>query len=181
LSAFGGIIGLNQPIDVSTATAIVRPSSAVVAAVTPEAAAILHAKPNMRVVTGDFTIAASGRAHTREVRSILGAILVQRRDEVTEAREEWPSAGLKVVTRRQPTAEEWQALRFAWRVMAHVKSNTVIFTDRHRTRAIGAGQMSRVDAVNIATMKAGGWRLTAERLLAGTVARRAPTPVQRCG
>ena len=95
---------------------------------------------------------------------------MQRRDEVTEGREEWPSAGLKVVTRRQPTAEEWQALRFAWRVMAHVKSNTVIFTDRHQTRAIGAGQMSRVDAVNVATMKACGWRPTAERALAGTVA-----------
>ena len=66
-------------------------------------------------------------------------------------------APTQVVTARQPTAEEWEALRFAWRVMAHVKSNTVIFTDRHRTRAIGAGQMSRVDAVKVATMKAAGW------------------------
>ena len=172
LSAFGGIVGLNRPIDAATATAIVSTfiEAVVAPSVTPEAAAILHAKPNMRVVTGDFTIAASGRAHTREVRSILGALLVQRRDEVTEAREVWPSPDLKVVTRRQPTVEEWQALRFAWRVMAHVKSNTVIFTDRHRTRAIGAGQMSRVDAVNVATMKACGWRPTAERSLAGTVA-----------
>ena len=144
--------------------AVVAPS------VLPEALAILQTKPNMRVVTGDFTIASAGRAHTRELRSILGALLVQRRDEVAEARGEWPSAELKVVTRRQPTPEEWQALRFAWRIMAHVKSNTVIFTDRHQTRAIGAGQMSRVDAVNVATMKASAWKVSGERALAGTVA-----------
>ena len=66
--------------------------------------------------------------------------------------------GIKVVTKRQPTADEWQAMRFAWRVMAHVKSNTVIFTDAVRTLAIGAGQMSRVDAVKVAVNKAGGWK-----------------------
>ena len=78
--------------------------------------------------------------------------------------------GLKVVTKREPTTAEWQALRFAWRVMAHVKSNTVIFADAHRTRAIGAGQMSRVDAVKVATMKAAGWVAGAGTPLAGTVA-----------
>jgi phosphoribosylaminoimidazolecarboxamide formyltransferase/IMP cyclohydrolase len=62
----------------------------------------------------------------------------------------------KVVTRRQPTAEEWTALRFAWRVCAHVKSNAVIFTGPDRTLAVGAGQMSRVDAVKVAVMKAAG-------------------------
>ena len=61
---------------------------------------------------------------------------------------------MKVVTRREPTDDEWQALRFAWRVMAHVKSNTVIFTHADRTVAIGAGQMSRVDAVQVARLKA---------------------------
>ena len=60
----------------------------------------------------------------------------------------------QVVTKRQPSAEEWQALRFAWRICAHVKSNAVIFTDATRTLAIGAGQMSRVDAVNVALLKA---------------------------
>jgi phosphoribosylaminoimidazolecarboxamide formyltransferase/IMP cyclohydrolase len=68
-----------------------------------------------------------------------------------------------VVTRRQPTREEWQALRSAWRVCAHVKSNTVLFTNADRTLAIGAGQMSRVDAVKVAVMKAAG-------TLQGTVA-----------
>ena len=61
----------------------------------------------------------------------------------------------RVVTRRQPTADEWTALRFAWRVCAHVKSNTVIFTGPDATLAVGAGQMSRVDAVKAAVMKGG--------------------------
>jgi phosphoribosylaminoimidazolecarboxamide formyltransferase/IMP cyclohydrolase len=60
-----------------------------------------------------------------------------------------------VVTKRAPTADEWTALRFAWRVCAHVKSNTIVFTEADRTLAVGAGQMSRVDAVKVAVMKAG--------------------------
>src|SRR6185295_15673787 len=93
-----------------------------------------------------------------DVRTILGAALVQERDSVAEARQAWTGPipeGIRVVTKRQPSAEEWEALRFAWRICAHVKSNTVIFTDARRTLAIGAGQMSRVDAVNVALMKAG--------------------------
>ena len=101
-------------------------------------------------------------------------MLAQERDFVAEARALWtPDAlpeGVKVVTRRQPTAEEWEALRFAWRVCAHVKSNTVIFTDAKSTRAIGAGQMSRVDSVNVAVMKARASAADAERPLSGTVA-----------
>jgi phosphoribosylaminoimidazolecarboxamide formyltransferase/IMP cyclohydrolase len=79
---------------------------------------------------------------------------VQARDLVREAHAAWPSEGLSVVTRRQPTPIEWQALRFAWRICAHVKSNSVIFTAADRTLAIGAGQMSRVDAVRVARLKA---------------------------
>jgi phosphoribosylaminoimidazolecarboxamide formyltransferase/IMP cyclohydrolase len=74
---------------------------------------------------------------------------------VSEARDEWPAGDVpKVVTRRSPTPAEWIGLRFAWRVCAHVKSNAVIFTAPDRTLAIGAGQMSRVDAVKVAVMKA---------------------------
>jgi phosphoribosylaminoimidazolecarboxamide formyltransferase/IMP cyclohydrolase len=71
-----------------------------------------------------------------------------------------------VVTRRQPTGDEWEALRFAWRICAHVKSNTVIFADRQQSLAIGAGQVSRVDAVKVAVMKA----RAATRSLQGSVA-----------
>jgi phosphoribosylaminoimidazolecarboxamide formyltransferase/IMP cyclohydrolase len=168
LAAFGGIIGLNRAIDVDTATAIVSTFiEAVVAPSVDDAALpILATKSNLRVLAADFTSLRGS-----EYRSILGAMLVQERDQVTEAHLPWPAEGLKVVTKRQPTAEEWQALRFAWRVMAHVKSNTVIFTDAVRTLAIGAGQMSRVDAVKVATMKAAGWQSAAVTgILKGSVA-----------
>src|SRR5262249_51389789 len=93
-----------------------------------------------------------------ELRSTLAGVLVQERDRVDEARERWIAGrlpeGMRVATRRAPTESEWEALRFAWRVCAHVKSNAVIFTNSTRTLAVGAGQMSRVDAVNAAVMKA---------------------------
>ena len=186
LAAFGGIVGLNRPIDELTARAIVSTfiEAVVAPAVVPAALEILATKANMRIVTADFAGLGHVPAHARELRSILGALLAQQRDEVSEARGHWPfdaaqgtpgdsalgRPDLRVVTKRQPTDDEWQALRFAWRVLAHVKSNTVIFTDRQRTRAIGAGQMSRVDAVKVATMKAAGWDATVVRPLADTVA-----------
>ena len=168
LAAFGGIIGLNRSIDEDTARAIV--STFIEAVVAPNvedtARTILATKANLRVVVADFR----KLSETREYRSILGAMLVQERDRVTEAQLPWPVDSLKVVTRRQPTAAEWQGMRFAWRVMAHVKSNTVIFTDAVRTLAIGAGQMSRVDAVKVAVSKAAAWKGADASLLKGSVA-----------
>jgi len=154
LSAFGGIVALNRPLDASVAAALVATKlDAVIApSVAADARDILAKKSQMRVVTADFSRLRADAG--RELRSILGAVLVQDRDRVVEASPAWPSADLQVVTRRQPTAEEWTAMRFAWRVCAHVKSNTVIFTAADRTLAIGAGQMSRVDSVNVARMKA---------------------------
>ncbi len=154
LSAFGGIVSLNRPIDVDTARAIVstRIDAVIAPSVDEEARGILAKKTNMRVVTADFSRLDQGDG--REVRSVLGAVLVQTRDRVVEAASPWPTGDLRVVSRRQPTSEEWRALRFAWRICAHVKSNTVLFTSADRTLAIGAGQMSRVDAVNVARMKA---------------------------
>ena len=169
LSAFGGIVGLNQHVDVATARALT--STFIEAVIAPsidgEALAVLAARQNMRVVTTDFSKALEPLAPGRQVqesRSFLGGALSQETDRVTEAEATWPSKDFpKVVTKRQPTAEEWIALRFAWRVCAHVKSNSVIFTGADQTLAIGAGQMSRVDAVKVAVMKAGG-------SLAGSVA-----------
>jgi phosphoribosylaminoimidazolecarboxamide formyltransferase/IMP cyclohydrolase len=154
LAAFGGIVGLNRPIDVATAQAIVATFiEAVVAPGVDEGArAILAAKANMRVIVANLE--AVQKEGGRELRSILGAVLVQSRDRVIEALRPWPSGDLRVVTRRQPTEQEWRALRFAWRICAHVKSNTIIFTSVDRTLAIGAGQMSRVDAAKVARMKA---------------------------
>ena len=188
LSAFGGIVGLNRPLDAATATALTSTFiEAVIAPSIDEAARpVLAAKPNMRVVTIDFATVfePSIGQPAQEARSVLGGMLVQEQDRVTEAREPWPDFRMKpqaapadvtstdepfelfpkAVTRRQPTPQEWAALRFAWRVCAHVKSNAVIFTAADRTLAVGAGQMSRVDAVKVAVMKA------APGALAGSVA-----------
>ncbi|HEX5069889.1 MAG TPA: bifunctional phosphoribosylaminoimidazolecarboxamide formyltransferase/IMP cyclohydrolase [Vicinamibacterales bacterium] len=156
LSAFGGIVGLNRPIDLETAQALTSTFiEAVIApavADQPDIRAALAAKPNMRVVTADLGTLETGR----DVRTILGAWLVQAQDHVAEAGRSWPDAqGPRVVTKRAPTPAEWQALRFAWRVCAHVKSNTIVFTSADATLAVGAGQMSRVDAVKAAVMKGG--------------------------
>jgi phosphoribosylaminoimidazolecarboxamide formyltransferase / IMP cyclohydrolase len=175
LAAYGGIVSLNRPIDVATAQAIVSTFiEAVIAPSVDDAAReILAKKTNMRVVVADFGdpgVAQAFRPADVEFRSILGAMLAQERDVVAEARAPWAPASLpddlKIVTKRQPTAEEWAALRFAWRVCAHVKSNTVIFTDPRRSLAVGAGQMSRVDAVNVAVLKAAAGKVS----LAGSAA-----------
>jgi phosphoribosylaminoimidazolecarboxamide formyltransferase/IMP cyclohydrolase len=168
LAAFGGIVALNRPIDVATADAIVSTFiEAVIAPGVEEGArGILARKTNMRVVIANFDAVTT----VGDMRSILGAMLIQERDVVSEAHRPWAAGslpdGLRVVSKRTPSADEWEALRFAWRVCAHVKSNTVIFTDSRRTLAIGAGQMSRVDAVNVALMKA----QAAGRSLIGSVA-----------
>lgn len=166
LSAFGGIVGLNRILDVDTARALTSTfiEAVIAPAVAPEARDILAAKQNLRVVTVNFSTLMDAGSHAREMRTFLGGVLEQEMDRVTEAREPWPQTDFpKVVTKRAPTAEEWTGLRFAWRVCAHVKSNTVLFSTADRTLAVGAGQMSRVDAVKVAVMKAGG-------TLAGSVA-----------
>jgi phosphoribosylaminoimidazolecarboxamide formyltransferase/IMP cyclohydrolase len=172
LAAFGGIVAINRRIDVATAEAIVSTfiEAVIVPAVDEEARAVLAKKANMRVVVADFDALRSGAV---EYRTILGAMLAQERDFVAEAQSPWSGElpeGFRVPTKRQPTAAEWNALRFAWRICAHVKSNTVIFTDDQKTLAIGAGQMSRVDSVNVAVMKARASAVDPLMPLAGSVA-----------
>ena len=173
LSAFGGIVGCNREVDEATAQAIASTfiEAVIAPSITAEALNVLSAKKNLRVVIAPSAF-ASGVGPSRtlgrlDLRTALGGVLAQERDRVVEAWDEWPrDGGPEVVTRRAPTSAEWKALRFAWRVCAHVKSNTVIFTTDDRTLAVGAGQMSRVDAVNVARMKAGAAKLS----LAGSVA-----------
>jgi phosphoribosylaminoimidazolecarboxamide formyltransferase/IMP cyclohydrolase len=179
LSAFGGIVGLNREIDADTAKALTSTfiEAVIAPSFTAEAKELLAKKANLRVITTDFAVMAAApttvgegeMAMGTDIRTFLGGMLHQEPDRVVEARMPWPPAPaaasapaepgpeslIRVVTKRQPTADEWQALRFAWRVCAHVKSNTIIFTGADRTLAVGAGQMSRVDAVKVAVMKAG--------------------------
>jgi phosphoribosylaminoimidazolecarboxamide formyltransferase/IMP cyclohydrolase len=174
LAAFGGIVAINRPVDAATAEAIASTfiEAVIVPGVEEASQAHLAKKPNLRVIVADFERLGSegSGAGGEELRTTFAGLLVQERDRVAEARRVWRADampdGVRVVTRRAPTPAEWEALRFAWRVCAHVKSNTVIFTDDRRTLAIGAGQMSRVDAVQVAVMKAGA----AGRSLAGSVA-----------
>ena len=141
----------------------------------------MSAKKNLRVVVADLAraFAAEARRHL-DIRSIFDGLLVEDRDVVAEAASavaaapacEGGESALRVVTRRRRPQRSGRGLRFAWRVCAHVKSNAVIFTTADRTLAVGAGQMSRVDAVKVAIMKAAerGAAQMASRPLAGSVA-----------
>ena len=156
LSAFGGIVALNRALNTEAASALTSTfiEAVIAPSVEEDARAVLGTKGNMRVVTADLTSALAD-GDGQELRAFLGGVLRQDRDRVAEAAQPWPQADTpRVVTKRAPTPDEWTALRFAWRVCAHVKSNAVIFTGADRTLAIGAGQMSRVDAVKVAVMKA---------------------------
>lgn len=148
VSAFGGIIAVNRPMDAETVQAMgdLFVEAIIAPAFTPAALEMLRARPNCRLIAVDASQPVEDRF---ELRAVRGGLLVQTRDEGWEG-EEW-----RVVSRREPTPEEWADLRFAWKVVKHVKSNSIVFAKGRATVGIGAGQMSRVDAVCIASIKAG--------------------------
>ncbi|MDH0600315.1 bifunctional phosphoribosylaminoimidazolecarboxamide formyltransferase/IMP cyclohydrolase [Latilactobacillus sakei] len=149
VSIFGGIIALNREVDVQTANAlhelfleiVIAPSFA------PEALAILEKKKNIRLMTLDFEQAA--KADRFETVSVLGGLLVQERDRLTDQASE-----LKTVTTKAPTEDEKEALLFAQRVVKHVKSNAIVVATKDQTLGVGAGQMNRVGSVKIALEQA---------------------------
>ena len=149
VSAFGGIVAVNRPLDAATAARIAELFAEVVIApaVTPEAAGLLAAKKNLRVLeTGDVPDPA---APGWSFKSLGGGFLLQGRDNGRIARQD-----LKVVTRRAPGEAELDDLLFAFRVAKHVKSNAIVYAKEGATVGIGAGQMSRVDSSRIAARKA---------------------------
>ncbi len=149
VSAFGGVIGLNREVDEETAAGVARLFVEAIAAPSYSGAAleILQAKKNIRLVKVT-PVDVSDKA-ALVVRSISGGYLAQTSDEASFDR-----ATCEVKTHRAPTAEEWTALEFAWKVVKHVKSNAIVYARAGQTAAVGAGQMSRVDSVNIGAMKA---------------------------
>jgi phosphoribosylaminoimidazolecarboxamide formyltransferase / IMP cyclohydrolase len=149
VSAFGGIVALNRPLDGVTARAINEIFTEVIIApdASAEAIALLAAKKNLRLLIAGGV--PNPRAPGDLLKSVAGGFLVQSRD--TAMVEDLP---LKVVTRRSPTAAELADLKFAFSVAKHVKSNTIVYAKDRATVGIGAGQMSRVDAARIATHKA---------------------------
>ncbi|MGO7869543.1 bifunctional phosphoribosylaminoimidazolecarboxamide formyltransferase/IMP cyclohydrolase [Rhizobium leguminosarum] len=149
VSAFGGIIALNRTLDAETAEEIVKLFTEVIIApdVTEEAKAIVARKPNLRLLSAGGL--PDPRAAGLTAKTVSGGLLVQSRDNgMVEDLE------LKVVTRRAPTAQELDDMKFAFKVGKHVKSNAVVYAKDGQTAGIGAGQMSRVDSARIAALKA---------------------------
>lgn len=148
-SAFGGIIALNQLLDAETAEEIVKLFTEVIIApeVTEEAKAVIAAKKNLRLlVTGGLP---DPRSRGITAKTVAGGLLVQSRDNGMI-----DDIELKVVTNRQPTAQELLDLKFAYTVAKHVKSNAIVYAKDGQTAGIGAGQMSRIDSARIAALKA---------------------------
>lgn len=149
VSAFGGIVAMNQVLDAEAATEIVKMFTEVIIApeATEEAQAIIASKKNLRLlVTGGL---ANPRSVGTLVKSVAGGLLVQSRDNAVVE-----NMDLKVVTNRTPTEKEMADLRFAFRVAKHVKSNAIVYVRNGATVGVGAGQMSRVDSSRIAARKA---------------------------
>jgi phosphoribosylaminoimidazolecarboxamide formyltransferase/IMP cyclohydrolase len=148
VSAFGGIVAFHAPCDGPAAAAMADVFTEVVVApaFTDDALAAFGARQNLRVVQAPL-ITGEGL----DVRPIAGGALVQDRDLASETPQEW-----KVVSSREPTAQEWDDLAFAWTVAWRVKSNAIVFAKDGATVGVGAGQMSRVDAAWIAVRKADG-------------------------
>jgi len=147
VSAFGGIVGFNRPVDVPAAQELIQMFLEVVVApgFDERALEILKTKKNLRIMEYKGGFSADGYDFKR----VSGGLLLQDKD-----LRGFDDVDYRVVTRRAPTPKELAALRFAWRVVKWVKSNAVVFTREDRTIGIGAGQMSRVDAVELAVFKA---------------------------
>jgi phosphoribosylaminoimidazolecarboxamide formyltransferase/IMP cyclohydrolase len=149
VSAFGGIVAVNRPLDGRTARAITEIFTEVVIApdADEDALAAFAAKKNLRLLlTGDLP---DPHRPGLMLKSIAGGMLVQSRDNGVVIDDE-----LKVVTRRQPSPQEVADCRFAWTVAKHVKSNAIVYAKDGVTAGIGAGQMNRRDSARIAAAKA---------------------------
>src|SRR6266851_7616834 len=147
LSAFGGIVAFNAPVDEAAARAVTEIFIEVIIAPDYEAAAldVLKTKKNLRVFRAGAPLASEGL----EYKQISGGMLVQTRDTHKLKRED-----LKVVTKRKPSEEEIDDLIFAWTVCKHTKSNAIVYARDKQTVGVGAGQMSRVDSVKLGAMRA---------------------------
>ena len=145
VSAYGSVIGFNRPVDEATARELAKLFVEAVAApdYSAEALEILKPRKNLRLMR-----AAAGLDRL-VVKSISGGYLAQTADTAKLTRAE-----AVVKTRREPSEEEWGALEFAWKVAKHVKSNAIVYARAGQTVGVGAGQMSRVDAVKLGAMKA---------------------------
>ncbi|AMW28180.1 bifunctional phosphoribosylaminoimidazolecarboxamide formyltransferase/IMP cyclohydrolase [Arthrospira platensis] len=148
VSAFGGIVALNRPIDAATATAMTKTFLECIVAPScePEAEAILKKKANLRVLILPDVV--SGPKET--IKLIAGGFLVQTCDDEIDIPDHW-----QLVTEKKPTSAQLAELLFAWKIAKHVKSNAIVVTKNRTTIGVGAGQMNRVGAAKIALEQAG--------------------------
>jgi phosphoribosylaminoimidazolecarboxamide formyltransferase/IMP cyclohydrolase len=159
MSAYGGVIALNRRVDLPCAQALSQQFIEVLLApgFDEDALALLSEKKNVRLLElADWPRRGGGM----EEKPVLGGVLSQSRDVVTETREQ-----MSVMSAKAPAEDQWEDLLFAWKVCRHVRSNAIVIASKGATIGIGAGQMSRVDAVNIAIEKA---RATQPEQLAGS-------------
>jgi phosphoribosylaminoimidazolecarboxamide formyltransferase/IMP cyclohydrolase len=153
VSAFGGVIAFNAVVDLPAAKELTGTFLEVVVAPGFDAEALmeLKRKKDLRLLeVGSLQHRDRAGLDTIDMKKIVGGLLLQDRDlgSIPDMR------ALKIASKRSPTDEEYKALAFAWKVCKHVKSNAIVFAKPQRTVGIGAGQMSRVDAVKLATLKA---------------------------
>ncbi|MDA0378936.1 MAG: bifunctional phosphoribosylaminoimidazolecarboxamide formyltransferase/IMP cyclohydrolase, partial [Bacteroidetes bacterium] len=150
-SPFGGIVVVNRTLDLATAQAIDGVFTEIIIAPDYEDGVLdfLTQKANRRLIR---MLQPASSDRTPDVRSVVGGYLLQDRDPALPSFDEL-RARCTVVTKRQPTAAEWKDLDFAWRVAKNVKSNTIVYAKNGQTIGVGAGQMSRIDASEIAVSK----------------------------
>ena len=150
-SPFGGIVIVNRPLDLQTAKAIDAIFTEIIIAPAFEDGVLdfLMKKKNRRLLQ---QVGDARSDHSRDLRSVVGGWLVQDRDTVLPPADEMQSR-CDTVTARSPESEEWADLDFAWRVAKHVKSNAIVYAKGRQTIGIGAGQMSRIDASEVAVKK----------------------------
>lgn len=146
-SAFGGIVAVNRPVDIDTAEEMSKIFLEVIMAPSFDEAALslLKKKKNIRLIVLD-----KPDTHQMVLKKVSGGLLVQEEDNIVE-----DESTYEVVTKVEPTKEQWEALRFAWKLVKHVKSNAIVVASSHQTLGVGAGQMNRVGSAHIALTQAG--------------------------
>ena len=149
VSAYGGIVALNREVDKAAAEQIgaVFIEAVIAPGYSQEALDILTQKQNIRLLAA--AMPERGQRQ-QDVKKVSGGVLVQDRDTA-----QVPQTEMKVVTKSQPTAQQWEQLLFAWKVVKHVKSNAIVVAKDDQTLGVGAGQMNRIGAAGIALVQAG--------------------------
>mgnify|MGYP000241630113 CR=1 FL=1 len=149
LSAFGSIVAFNRKVNAKTASEIIKTFVEVVIApgFEEQAVEILKTKQNLRIIDIGKIVRRQGQLDWKKVD---GGLLLQEKDEKIVLRDEF-----KVVSDKKPTDYELRSLEFGWKIVKHVKSNAIVICKEKEAVGIGAGQMSRIDAVNLAIMKGG--------------------------